>query len=630
MVLFNAILGTQDRRRLLRSMEQLDKPSTSGYSGRDNPGYPEDPEENSKTIERIEVVTRELRIHTRTESKPGGPLSSSLQADLSKGPTTAHVKTVEIARDVARQCRANKYNKEAQELAKILGSPHVDNLLDAHDQVALMTLRKQADDEKVQESATETEDESFDKNQPETSSDDEDEQDTSQDSLATESLKVVVVRKVDGEPLGITVDACPESGRVRIARILAGGLIEKQGMLHVGDKIVEVNNVRTSTAENLQIMLRKAKPGALVFKVIPSPHDTSMHSNSFVKTLYSYDPSKDTLLPCKDIGLAFSMGDILQILNTQDPNWWQARKLGTRGHAGLIPSQELEERRRAFVPAEFDYATTTTMCGTKLTRHKRKTFYETRLADEFEKAELALYEEVTKVPPFERKTLVLVGASGVGRRSLRNQLIDEHPGLFGVPLPHTSRPIREDEIDGKVYHFVSREQMEADIADNKYLEWGEFGGHLYGTKLDSIREIMSRDKMVILDCSPQYLKILKSPEFMSYVVFVAAPPMPELRGLYDGNRYGSKYGRLDLNLTFDRAMSRQSRRALTLQSLASLQEDEDLKRTIDESARLERQFAAHFDATIVNHAFDKTYDQLKDLIEQTRTEPQWVPVSWVF
>ncbi|OQR66476.1 MAGUK p55 subfamily member 6-like [Tropilaelaps mercedesae] len=209
---------------------------------------------------------------------------------------------------------------------------------------------------------------------------------------------------------------------------------------------------------------------------------------------------------------------------------------------------------------------------------------------------------------------------------------------------------------------------------------------------------------------------------MSYVVFIAAPPMPELRGLHEGGRYGSKYGKLDLNLTFDRAMSRQSRRALTLQSLASLQErperappmssglreadvgvnskcagasllpprdavaaadplfpsrfldcsgghrararegekdgfaqqflawhawaskhggghrrgwwkflwDEDLKRTIDESARLERQFASYFDATIVNHAFDKTYDQLRDLIERTKTEQQWVPVSWVF
>ncbi|XP_022662338.1 MAGUK p55 subfamily member 6-like isoform X2 [Varroa destructor] len=657
MVLLNAILRRQDRRRLLRSMEQLDKPSTSGYSeGHDNPACHDLVEvETDKTGSDVVIVKRVVAIHSdfpetnpavRTAtvaaavSKPILSLTEDAEpASTAQDPsrevryssstnpthtTTAHLKTVDIARDVARQCRSNRYNKDAQELASILSSPHVDKLLDAHDQVALMTLRRQQErlglqvlstqrsvvsnvsvlgDTHQQPKATATNSQTVSKGKgpraeqeaasDESASEEEkgeqefygksceqdnhessvsSERESSADSLADKPIKVVGVRKIETEPLGITVEVCPESGRLRVARILAGGTIEKQGSLRVGDKIIEMNNIRVSTAENLQTMLRKAKAGTIIFKVIPSPNDQSMHTNSFVKALYSYDPTKDSLLPCKEIGLAFNMGDILQILNTEDPNWWQARRVGTWGHAGLIPSQELEERRRAFVPAEFDYATTTTMCGTKLTRHKRTIFYETRLADEFEKAELALYEEVTKIPPFERKTLVLVGANGVGRRSLRNRLIEEHPGLFGVPLPHTSRPIRVDEIDGKVYHFASRERMEADIADNAYLEWGEFGGHLYGTKLDSIREISNKGRMVILDCSPQYLKVLKSPEFMSYVVFIAAPPIPELRGLHEGGRYGSKYGKLDLNLTFDRAMSRQSRRALTLQSLASLQE----------------------------------------------------------
>lgn len=43
----------------------------------------------------------------------------------------------------------------------------------------------------------------------------------------------------------------------------------------------------------------------------------------FVKALYTYDPAKDSLLPCKEIGLAFKQGDILQVLNQEDPNWWQ-------------------------------------------------------------------------------------------------------------------------------------------------------------------------------------------------------------------------------------------------------------------------------------------------------------------
>ncbi len=114
-----------------------------------------------------------------------------------------------------------------------------------------------------------------------------------------------------------------------------------------------------------------------------------------------------------------------------------------------------------------------------------------------------LYEEVCRTPPFERKTLVLVGAQGVGRRSLKSRLISYDSDRFATPLPHTSRPIREGEMDGKQYHFVKRDIMEADIADNKYLEYGEFQEHLYGTKLDSIRAIIRSGRMCVVDCNPQ-------------------------------------------------------------------------------------------------------------------------------
>jgi guanylate kinase len=58
-------------------------------------------------------------------------------------------------------------------------------------------------------------------------------------------------------------------------------------------------------------------------------------------------------------------------------------------------------------------------------------------------------------------------------------------------------------MDGKQYHFVKRDIMEADIADNKYLEYGEFQEHLYGTKLDSIRAIIRSGRMCVVDCNPQ-------------------------------------------------------------------------------------------------------------------------------
>lgn len=63
----------------------------------------------------------------------------------------------------------------------------------------------------------------------------------------------------------------------------------------------------------------------------------------------------------------------------------------------------------------------------------------------------------------------------------------------------TTREPREGEENGKGYNFVSREEMEQDIRAGKYLEHGDYEGNLYGTKVDSIREVMRSGKMCILD-----------------------------------------------------------------------------------------------------------------------------------
>jgi putative ribosome biogenesis GTPase RsgA len=54
---------------------------------------------------------------------------------------------------------------------------------------------------------------------------------------------------------------------------------------------------------------------------------------------------------------------------------------------------------------------------------------------EFDKAELVLYEEVTRLPPFKRRTLALIGSHGVGRRTLKNRLINSDPTKFGSVAP---------------------------------------------------------------------------------------------------------------------------------------------------------------------------------------------------
>lgn len=69
--------------------------------------------------------------------------------------------------------------------------------------------------------------------------------------------------------------------------------------------------------------------------------------------------------------------------------------------------------------------------------------------------------------------------------------------------PVTSRRPREEERDGQNYCFVTREEMEKDIKESRYLEHGEYDGNLYGTKIDSIHEVVHAGRTCILDVNPQ-------------------------------------------------------------------------------------------------------------------------------
>ena len=61
--------------------------------------------------------------------------------------------------------------------------------------------------------------------------------------------------------------------------------------------------------------------------------------------------------------------------------------------------------------------------------------YRSKQNNEFDKAELVLYEEVARMPPFQRKVLCLIGCAGVGRRTLKNRIIETYPDKFGTTLP---------------------------------------------------------------------------------------------------------------------------------------------------------------------------------------------------
>uniref|UniRef100_A0A7I4Z5W4 Peripheral plasma membrane protein CASK n=1 Tax=Haemonchus contortus TaxID=6289 RepID=A0A7I4Z5W4_HAECO len=417
------------------------------------------------------------------------------------------------------------------------------------------------------------------------------------DSVAR--VRLVHFQKDSDEPMGITLKIT-EDGRCFVARIMHGGMVHKQATLHVGDEIREIGGVCVAnrSIDSLQQMLKDAR-GQVTFKIVPSYRSAPPPCEIFVRAQFDYDPFKDDLIPCPEAGVPFKTGDILQVISKDDHNWWQARfvsrfpSLGTScllssNIAGLIPSPELQEWRTACLAME--RAKDNSHC---MWFAKRKKYYSTKYLQKhsalFDQLDLVTYEEVMRLSQYRRKTLVLLGAHGVGRRHIKNTLIHRHPGRFAYPIPHTTRPPRKDEVAGKHYFFVSNDQMLADIQNNEYLEYGTHEESMYGTKLDTIRNIHKSGRVAILDVEPQALKVLRTAEYSPFVVFIAAP---NLQGLQDP--------------------------------------DGSLERLLRESEILRQAFGHLFDCVIVNNDIDETIAQLENIAETLSVCPQWLPVSWVY
>lgn len=67
----------------------------------------------------------------------------------------------------------------------------------------------------------------------------------------------------------------------------------------------------------------------------------------------------------------------------------------------------------------------------------------------------------------------------------------------------TTRSRRETEAAGRDYHFISRQAFESDIAAGKFIEYGEFEKNLYGTSIDSVRQVINSGKICLLNLHTQ-------------------------------------------------------------------------------------------------------------------------------
>lgn len=105
--------------------------------------------------------------------------------------------------------------------------------------------------------------------------------------------------------------------------------------------------------------------------------------------------------------------------------------------------------------------------------------------------------------------VILSGVSSVGKGSIRDLLLADSDLKLFYSISETTRPKREDEVDGKDYYFVTFEQFADSVKNHELLEYTEFNGWYYGTPKEQVEFLLSKGKNVLLEVEAQGVGQLK-------------------------------------------------------------------------------------------------------------------------
>ncbi|CAN0304526.1 unnamed protein product [Lampetra planeri] len=173
---------------------------------------------------------------------------------------------------------------------------------------------------------------------------------------------------------------------------------------------------------------------------------------------------------------------------------------------------------------------------------------------------------------------------------VNDDLISEFPDKFGSCVPHTTRPKRDYEVDGRDYHFVAtREQMERDIQEHKFIEAGQYNGHLYGTSVQSVRNVAEKGKHCILDVSGNAIKRLQAAQLHPVAIFIRPKSLECI---------------MDLNKRLS---------------------EEQARKAYERALKLEQDFGEFFTAVVQGDSLDEIYEQSKFVIDEQSGPYVWIP-----
>uniref|UniRef100_A0A673GXK8 MAGUK p55 subfamily member 4-like n=1 Tax=Sinocyclocheilus rhinocerous TaxID=307959 RepID=A0A673GXK8_9TELE len=477
-------------------------------------------------------------------------------------------------------------------LYALLGHPHLQALLSAHDTVSLRDYEPDLPP--------------LPKDLPEDE----------------EAMRIVCLVK-NNQPLGATIRRDDVTGEIYIARVIHGGLADRSGLLHAGDRLVEVNGHPVFGLEPEQIIQILAHShGTIMFKVVPiTDRPVNNQTMLYVRAMVDYNPHMDPSIPCADAGMAFRKGDILEIVDQSDTLWWQAVKLPSiSACAGLIPSTSLLKRKQKELWWSQPYHPHTCVKTSgfrrslRLCRQRRGQAFGTsqsctlRCPTNCYSSLAKPYEEVVRYqhhPEHPHRLIALLGPSGVGVNELRRRLIEINPKVYQGAVPHTTRPPKCHEESAREYHFISREQFDTMVCNHRFIEFGELRGHLYGTSVDAVKDVLASGKICVIDIEPYALESVRTAELRAYAIFIKPPTVEQM-----------KCTRMNSHIITNYYTSRPFK-------------DEDFQEIEDAGRNMEQHYCQFFDHVIVNDGLQAACVQLLTAVRRAQDEPQWVPAAWI-
>ena len=126
--------------------------------------------------------------------------------------------------------------------------------------------------------------------------------------------------------------------------------------------------------------------------------------------------------------------------------------------------------------------------------------------------------------------IIMSGPSGVGKGTIREELMKKNDLNLHYSVSMTTRGMRPGEVNGREYYFVTREEFDRNIANDNLLEWAEFVGNKYGTPRDKVEQLRNEGKNVMLEIevngTAQVLNKVNDDGVVS--IFIAPPSLEVL------------------------------------------------------------------------------------------------------